>query len=299
MTIQEVRQETSPHNGLQQVIDRFQRSDFFLGLLEETRSAYAADVAQFQEYLRIQNISEVSKIELKDIINWRYQLKQAGKAPATINRKRASLSGFFNWAQAEGIIQPDFTIGFPKYESIRKRDRKTLSASQVDSLISKAKNLRDASLILIILATGAYITEILNLNAEDILITTNGNTIVRFKGDVRKNQPRVLQISKKAGDKIAEYIKGEKLKPEDPLFSGRRGKSRHGRLTREGVHLILKHYRKETEIDSLNPRMLWDTFMANFTGTPRERDKILGRRKKPKLARSTQFTHSPKEIIEI
>ena len=80
-----------------------------------------------------------------------------------------------------------------------------MSAEQADSLISKAKNLQDASLISIALTTGATTTEIVNLNTEDILGIEDGNTAIRFKAH-SKTQPRILQIDKRIGSEIAEYI---------------------------------------------------------------------------------------------
>lgn len=268
-------EEVLGQNGLEQVIDLYKQSDFFLNFSENTRSAYAADLSKFQEYCKTQGISEVRQIESEDIINWRNQLRQAGRAPATINRKRASLSGFLDWAQVEGIIQPDFTISLPKYESVEKKQPRILSAGEADSLISKARNLRDASLILIALKTGASITEIINLNAEDILRTGDGNIAIRFKGGVRKTQPRTLKVDKKTGSKISEYIEEFELKSEDPLFRGRNGRPR---LTRQGINLILKGYASEIGVKNLNSRMLRDTFIVNFTGTPSELTKILGRK---------------------
>ena len=94
-----------------------------------------------------------------------------------------------------------------------KRQPGILSDEQVDSLISKAKNLRDDSLILIALATGATITEIVNLNAEDILRTEDGNTSIRFKGIVHKTRPRTSVVDKKVGSVISEHIKDSGLKP--------------------------------------------------------------------------------------
>ena len=282
MTTPEVRRpEGVPHqNGLEQTLIRYQQSHLFSVVYSDnTRAAYGSDLAQFQEYCRARNILSVSQLTPEDFINWHNQLRQDGYAPATINRKRASSLGFFDWAQAEGIIRPDFTKSFPRYESPGKKQLKILSTEQVDKLISNAGNLRDASLILITLGTGASITEIINLNTEDISITADGNIAIRFKGGVRKTQPRTLEIDKYVGSEIAEYIEDSRLKPEDPLFQShnREGISTGHRLTRQGVNLILKGYTSKIGIENLNPRMLRDTFIADFAGNPHELTEVLGR----------------------
>lgn len=301
MTTPEVRRQegVSHQNGLEQAIGLYKQSDFFLSFSEITRLGYTADLTQFQEYCETEDISSMARqIGSENIRNWHCQLKQAGKAPATVNRKSSSLSTFLNWAQAEGIIQPDFTIDLPKSEpKAEKKQPRILTAEEIDLLISKAKKLRDASLISIARATGATITEIVNLNAEDILRAADGNIVIRFKGGVHKTQPRTLEIDKKSIDKITEYIKSSGLKPEDPLFRGFNAQYRSLliRLTRQGAHLMLKRYRREIGVEDLNPSMLRNTFIANFAGTPRELDEVLGRRN-PKTARSA---YSPRRLLKI
>lgn len=300
MTTPEVRRPEgiSHQNGLEQAINLYKQSySFLLDLSESTRPAYARDLAQFQEYCITQDISSMARqIGSENIRNWLCQLREAGKAPATVMRKSSSLSTFLNWAQAERIIQPYFTIGLPKSEPVEKKQPRILTDEEVDLLISKARNLRDASLILIALRTGATIAEIVNLNAEDILRTGDDSIAIRFKGGIQKNQPRTLEVDKKTGSKIAEYIQNSGLKPEDPLF--REFHNRYGRrvrLTRQGAHLILKRYRREIGVENLNPRMLRYTFIANFTGTSRELEEVLGRRN-PKTARSA---YSPRRLLKI
>lgn len=265
----------SHQNGLEQAIDQYKQSEYFLGLSENTQVFYNHDITQFQEeYCQVHNIISPDQLTPEDVTNWGDQLRQNGYSPATINRKRASLSGFLEVAQAEGIIRLDFKKSLPKYESLGKKQPGVLSAEQVGSLISKAKNLRDASLILIALTTGATITEIVNLNAEDILRTEDGNTAIRFKGDIRKTQPRTLPIDKKIGSKIAEYIEDSGLKPEDPLFKeGHKG----SRLTRNLVWFILRDYGREIGVENLNARMLRNTFISRFPGTEQQLNEVLGR----------------------
>jgi len=272
-------EEISHQNGLEQAIDRYKQSDSFLALSKNTRLAYTTDLAQFKRYCQTQGVLSITALSPQESIDWLETLRAQRCSQSTSNRKRASLSTFLNWAQTEGIIQPDFTISLPKCESVEKKQPRILSAEEMDSLISKAKNLRDASLILISLVTGATITEIVNLNAGDILKIGDGNTAIIFKGGIRKTQPRILEVNKKAGSKIAEYIKDSGLKPEDPLFRGFRGQHERGRLARQGLNFILNAYATEIGVENLNPRMLRNTFIANFTGTPHKLSETLGRKR--------------------
>lgn len=265
----------SRQNGLEQAIARYKQSGLFLKLSGNTQVFYNHDLTQFQEeYCQAHNILSPDQLTPEDVTNWRDQLRQGGYSPATINRKRASLSGFLEEAQAKGIIRPDFKKSLPKYESVGKKQPRILSAEQADSLISKAKNLQDASLISIALTTGATTTEIVNLNTEDILGIEDGNTAIRFKGGIRKTQLRILQIDKRIGSEIAEYIEDSGLKPEDPLF-----KERHkgSRLTRNLVWFMLRDYGREIGVENLNARMLRNTFIAGFPGTEQQLNEVLGR----------------------
>ncbi len=281
MTTPEVRrpEEVSRQNGLEQAIDHYKQSNFFLNLSESTRPVYAADLAQFRQYCRTQDILSIGQVKSEDTRNWRNQLAQNGYAPATINRKRASLSGFLEWARAEGIIQPDFAESLPKHEPVAKKQPRILSAEQAETLIIlRAKNLRDASLILIALTTGASITEIINLNAEDIFSTKEGNHVVSFKGGIIRF-PRTLVINKKIGDIITGYKKANGLKPGNPLFQGyvsNRDRLTERRLTRAAVDLMLKRYGREIGVENLNSSMLRNTFIAGFKGNLRQLNETLG-----------------------
>lgn len=269
--------EALQQNGLEQSIKRYQNFKPFLALPKNTRLAYTADLAQFQEYCRIQGIPSINEMVPEDIRNWRDQLRQDGYAPATINRKVSSLSIFLGWARREGLFQTDLTDALVR-SKIEKSQPRTLTSEQLETLISRAKNSRDSALILIALTTGASVTEIVNLNTEDILKTGDGNVAIRLKGIVQKTQSRKLEVDKKAGSKIAEYIEDSGLKPEDPLFKGFRDRYGIGRLTRQGVNFILKDYGHEIGVENLNPRMLRNTFILNFTGTPHQLDAVLGRK---------------------
>lgn len=265
----------SHQNGLEQAIDQYKQSEYFLGLSDNTKVFYNHDLTQFQEeYCQAHNILSPDQLTPEDVTNWRDQLRQDGYSPATINRKRASLSGFLERAQAEGIIRPDFIKSLPKYESVGKKQPGILSDEQVGSLISRAKNPRDSALILIALTTGATTTEIVNLNAEDILRTGDGNIVIRFKGIVHKTQPRTLQIDKRTGSEIAEYIEKSGLKPEDTLF---KEMQKGSRLTRNLVWFMLRDYGREIGVKNLNPRMLRSTFIARFPGTEQQLNEVLGR----------------------
>ena len=296
MTTEAVRAtEVFQQDGVRQALGQYINSERFSGgtLSRDTRLAYCGDLAQFEKFCQNHDILPMNALTQQDIGDWLKEMKEEkGYARATIDRKRSSLSGFLDWAQTEGLIRPDFTISLPKSEPVGKKHRPILSAEQVDSLISKTKNLRDASLILIALTTGASVKEIVNLNVEDILRTGDGNIAIRFKGIVKRVQSRTLEVDKKAGSKIAEYIGKSGLKPKDPLFKGRKG---HRWLIRQGFNFMLNGYAPKIGMQNLNPRMLRNTFIANFAGTARQLDAILGKRE-PEPARSTYF---PRRLLKI
>ena len=79
---------------------------------------------------------------------------------------------------------------------LEKNPQRTLTSEQVEALILSAKSPRDSALILIALTTGAYTTEIVDLNAGDIIKIADGDVAVRFKEGVNKTQPRTLHIDK-------------------------------------------------------------------------------------------------------
>ena len=97
---------------------------------------------------------------------------------------------------------------------------------------------------------------------------------------MRKTKPRTIIVNKRVKDEVLIYINENKLKPENPLLQSytsiRVGKQLGKQITRQAVNLILNGYGKKIGVLDLNPKMLRQTFIVNFTGSQRELAEVLG-----------------------
>ena len=140
-------------------------------LSDNTLQSYKRDIIQYQNYLEENgvNYAKVSKEDMKAYLNY---LKQIGKKPSTISRNLASIRSFYQFSIRNKKIKNDPTedVQSPKLE---KRVPSVLTAQEVELLLEQPKDVdlkgtRDKAMLEFAYATGMRVTEIINLNIEDV-----------------------------------------------------------------------------------------------------------------------------------
>ncbi|NDA89030.1 MAG: site-specific tyrosine recombinase XerD [Actinobacteria bacterium] len=191
------------------------------GLSSNTTAAYRRDLERFFHYLSINqlNLSQITPEELVGYISW-----LRGRANAefkigesSIARNVISLRSYFSYLAKEHNYQNPTLI---------------LEISG-DDLIS----LRDRALLELLYATGARVTEIINLNTTDISSTQNDDsqvTTIRVKG--KGGKERVVPIGSFGLTAVNDYLTRSRpslcrVLTQKALFLNQRG----GRLTRQSA----------------------------------------------------------------
>ena len=105
------------------------------GLSQNTISAYSGDLIAFFEFLNNDNLSEISR---KDFSNYTKTLARKELSPSSIERKIASLKGFFRFLSFKRYIKnnPAISIVSPK---LPKRLPKVLTISEIDKILKNEK----------------------------------------------------------------------------------------------------------------------------------------------------------------
>lgn len=255
----EPRRET-----IKEAFERFKKSAKFMGYSESTRESYARNINYFQQSCENQGIIYPVGISNEVIGDWRRGLSEQGFSPKSVPSKITGVFAFQDWLIDEKSSQND------------PNDSRILTPEKTNALVSKAKNSRDASLLLIPLYTGAAIEEVLELKNEDLTRNEDGSFIIQLNG-LRRNKvlrikPRSIIISRSIGIIISDYIKTCGRSLNSYLFS----KSYFKKLTPEDVQEILKEYGRMIDIPDISFKDLANTFAANFQGSPRELDETLG-----------------------
>jgi len=217
------------------------------GLSRNTTTAYRRDLERFFHYLSINqlNLSQITPEELVGYISWlRGRANTEFKiGESSIARNVISLRSYFSYLAKEHNYQnPTLNFHPPK---IPKRLPKALTVDQIMSILEISGDdlisLRDRALLELLYATGARVTEIINLNTTDISSTQNDDsqvTTIRVKG--KGGKERVVPIGSFGLTAVNDYLTRSrptlcKVLTQKALFLNQRG----GRLTRQSAWSVV------------------------------------------------------------
>lgn len=232
-------------------------------LSDNTLQSYKRDIIQYQNYIEENQIyyTKVSKEDIKTYLNY---LKKVGKKSSTISRNLASIRSFYQFLIRNRKIKNDPTedVQSPKVE---KRIPSVLTAQEVELLLEQPKDVdlkgtRDKAMLEFAYATGMRVTEIINLNIENVNIE-EGYVICRTGAKQRNIPLGSLSLSA-----LKEYIEDArpiliKNEREKALFVNVNGK----RLTRQGFWKIVKYYKEQAHITKdITPHVLRHSFATHL-----------------------------------
>lgn len=230
---------------------------------KNTYNAYIRDVSTFLNYVDISVSHDIKDVTDKNIEDFKTALLKMGKTPSTINRTIASVRNFYKYLKSLsiGIIDPTENVHIVKFE---KKMPVILSGKQVDKLLNAPdiytpKGCRDKAMLELLYATGMRVSEIIDLNLDDIQLKSsvvccrNGNII------------RSIPIYKTAKNALQDYLM--RIYPyysksdNNALFINMSGT----RLTRQGFWKIVKQYADELDLSSeITPHTLRHSFATHL-----------------------------------
>ena len=140
-----------------------------------------------------------------------------------------------------------------------------LTSQEVELLLEQPKNVdlkgsRDKAMLELAYATGMRVTEIINLNREDV------NLKEGFVTCTNQNKQRNIPIGSISAKALKEYIDNArpilvKDENEEALFVNINGK----RLTRQGFWKIVKYYKEQAHISKdITPHVLRHSFATHL-----------------------------------
>ncbi|MEI6867093.1 MAG: site-specific tyrosine recombinase XerD [Actinomycetes bacterium] len=243
------------------------------GLAKNTLTSYRRDLERFLNYLA-ENSLELSKINselMSEYVAW-LRGKNSNQPPlaeASIARAVVSIRNLYAFEAKENSelnLLHDFHP--PK---IPKRLPKALTVSDVSDLIAAADNpvdpiaSRDVALIELLYASGARISEIVQLNLSDISKLHELHSFsIKLKG--KGGKERVVPIGKYAREALDQYL--VRVRPillserrNDALFLNRHGK----RLSRQSAWEIITSAATRAKIErEVSPHSLRHSFATHL-----------------------------------
>ncbi len=269
---------------------------------EHTLRNYESDLAQFHDYVAPPDESgarpEVALAEIDHLTVREYmaRLYEQKKKKSSIHRKVASLRTFFRYLCREGVLEinPAKLVSSPRVE--RKLPNhltieqmiKFIETPEVDSVLGK----RDRAMLELMYASGIRVSEMVNLNLQDIDFA---NQTVRVKGKGRKE--RIVPFGEHAKRALQDYlgVRSELLaeadeEQRDPLavFMNYQGT----RITTRSVGRMVDKYVKIcAEIHHISPHSLRHSFATHLLDAGadlRAIQELLGH---ARLSTTQQYTH--------
>lgn len=149
--------------------------------------------------------------------------------PKTFHRIISTLSSFYRFLSTQGVVSINPLLGIDR-PRIKQQEIKYLKHNQVLRLIDSIDDLRDKLIVRTIYATGVRVSELCNMNIEDI--DFDEHTIrIRGKGD----KIRLVFVDE---DTLVEILSFIGTRTSGPLFVGQQGKH----ISSRAIQHIFKHY---------------------------------------------------------
>lgn len=231
-------------------------------LSKNTVESYSRDLKQFLEYLNNEGL-DYKKVKRTNIIAYTIHLQKKGKATSSILRIMATIRAFYKENIKKGIVDVDPTIDIDS-PKIEKKFPEILTVDEVETLLAMPnecdpKGARDKAMLEVLYATGIRVTELINLNVEDVNVMLN---YIKCNG----TKERIVPIGKLATEALSNYLNNYrhlllKVEEENALFLNLRGE----RLTRQGFWKVIKYYADLAEIKKeITPHTLRHSFAAHL-----------------------------------
>lgn len=214
-------------------------------LAENSIRAYISDLESLLLHINLMGVTEFSQLTLNHIRSWLANLQSKGAARSSITRRVVSIRAFTYWGAQHGWLEKDIgrDLIAPKPERHLPEILDVASATlALEALTVRSLEeetpvaLRDLAIVETLYGTGIRVSELTNLNLEDI--DESRNTIrVIGKG----NKERIVPIGIPAMSAIKKWLEKGRIELgantlEKGLFLGSRGKRIDQRVVREIVY---------------------------------------------------------------
>ena len=243
------------------------------GLASNTISAYRLDIEKFFHYLSTNQLSleQVTPEHLSSYVAWLRGMENTEFkiGESSIARNIISIRSYFTYlAKEHKFNNPSSNFKPPK---IGKRLPKALTIDQVMSMLNIAGtdliSSRDKALVELLYATGARVSELINLNTLDISTAdtqAGSTTTVKLKG--KGGKERVVPIGSFAVAAVNDYLVRSrpsllKVSTQKALFLNQRG----GRLSRQSAwNLVAKAAERAGLSDQVTPHSMRHSFATHL-----------------------------------
>lgn len=239
------------------------------GLSDHTVAAYRRDLSGYVDWLAERGIRDSGDVTAALVGEFASERAAADPPPAasSLARLQSSVRGLHRFLAREGIEDDDPT-GRLRPPKAARRLPKALSIDQVERLLDAAASgsdeligLRDRALLEVLYATGARVSEVVQLDVDDLA----SGEVVRVRG--KGSKERIVPVGSYARAALEAYL--TRARPElsrrgratPRLFLGARGAP----LSRQSAWLVIQHAAERAELTAhVSPHTLRHSFATHL-----------------------------------
>ncbi len=232
-----------------------------------TLESYMRDVNQFISYVGAENIESLAETDKETVERFLQHLKELNKSGATITRMLASVRAYYQFLMIMGVMDSN-PAKLIKLEKTEKKNPEVLTDREIRLLLSmpninEIKGARDKSMLEILYATGIRVSELINLDVQDVHCVKGERGEVVCRG---ARGTRTIPMYASAAEALNYYITA--IRPllissdsGDALFINLNG----NRLSRQGFWKIVKGYAEAAKINKeITPHTLRHSFALHL-----------------------------------
>lgn len=231
---------------------------------ENTFASYRRDMDMYFSFLVTQGNKDPLVVKKDTLDRYLTKLKESGKSANTIARNLSSIRSFYQYLMIQGKVSEN-PAKHIRYQVTNRKLPDILTADEVNLLLDQPqctspKGFRDKAMLELLYATGMKVTELVDLNIEDVNLSLS---IIHCTGS---NGGRIVPMYKTAAKALEEYI--NKIRPllidsesNTALFVNTNG----ARLTRQGFWKIIKAYAQSAGINKdITPQTIRHSFASHL-----------------------------------
>ncbi len=229
-----------------------------------TLDSYLRDVEHFLSYARQSGLDNPALADADFMKGYVKQLSGLKKTNSTITRNIASIRCFYQYLIINNMAETNPAKAI-KTEKSQKKLPQILSGKEIELLLSQPdvkelKGCRDKAMLELLYATGIRVSELVDLNVEDINLHTQMLCCNKGKAE------RMIPVYPTAISMVSDYILRARsliITPDggQALFTNLNGR----RLTRQGFWKIIKGYAEQAGIvKEITPHTLRHSFALHL-----------------------------------
>jgi len=249
------------------------------GLAKNSMSAYRRDLGRYQEFLSAKAITEFSAVTANDISDFLISLRLGSDqhpalAPSSAARTLIAVRGLHAFLAKEGITTSDSARAV-KPPGVSKRLPKALTFTEIERLLAavgagsesdlSVLMMRDQALLELLYGTGARISELIDLNLDDVSSLSKDLPILRLKG--KGDKERLVPVGSHALRALERYLVRSR-----PVLSGKSGSSpalflnaRGSKLSRQSAWTILQAAAQRADLaGKVSPHTMRHSFATHL-----------------------------------